>query len=249
MSIHFVGDFLGAEERTQDYWGPSQLLDTRSQWPILFAFQPSSFDPGTCSLHHQAFLTGFFPFAAHFLALQMQFQFLTYLLLTLLSAFCHTIKFKSPSKSPGPLSWAPFLLHTSFLPSQDDSLPSPLPNHWHLSPGFCLHFLAVLYPLPKHMQPQNLGAMIRGLRACSLGAGVCLVQTETSLPNSWECLLHLSKGSAFSQSRSVSTFLTPDRSSSMPNIMSMLQGMGILELINWMVVSIFKFFFNVGKIM
>lgn len=102
-----------------------------------------------------------------------------------------------------------------------------------------LHSPAVPHPVPEHVQPQHLGAAIVGQvlpGACSPASGVCLVQTEPleditakflrSIYWTWAKAKDLAKVGLFSHS------WHQGRSFSMPNRMSVLQGMDILELID-----------------
>lgn len=251
---------MGAQGMTPHAWGPSQVLETSSQWPLLSSSNLPTLalgfpvlrlgipvlSPCTTSLSKFCLL-GFSPAACFFWLRHFQSQFLIPLLLMLASVLppAH----EAISHKAGPLDPFPELLvlpHVCFSPSQDDSLPSTLSNQWHLISGFCLHFPAVLHPMPKHVQPQHLGAAIAGQvlpRACNLGIGMCLVKTEPledtaakflrSICWTWAKAKDLAKVGLFSHSWHQGRFF------SMPNVMSVLQGMDILELTNWTVAKTF----------
>lgn len=212
----------------QPWPGVSQSCDWESQSPFPAPPACLSFSHGVSHLQPA------------FCPPQFQSQFLIRLLLMLASVLRpshEAVSYKAALLDPFPELLV--RLNTCFSPSQDDSLSSTLSNGWRLISGFCLHFPAVLYPVPKHVQAQHLGAAIGGqvlLRACNLGAGACLVQTEPlediaakflrSIYWTWAKAKHLAKVGLFSHS------WQQGRSSSMPDVMSMLQGMDILELID-----------------
>ena len=222
--------------------GPFSHLPTLQPWPrVSQSCDWESQSPLPAPPAHLSFSHEVSHLQPAFCPPQFQSQFLMPLLLILASVLLPS--HEAVSHKAAPLDLFPKLLvlpHMCFLPSQDDSLYSILSNHCHLISGFCLHFPAVLHPVPKHVQPQHLGAAIGGqvlLRACNLGAGACLVQTEPlediiaakflrSIYWTWAKAKHLAKFSLFSHS------WHQGRSSSMPNVMSVLQGMDILELID-----------------